>query len=60
MRYTLEGLQPVPPIDYLKPKSYTPKFLADKILTTRNAIEGELKLVTALFADVANFTAILS
>jgi class 3 adenylate cyclase len=45
-----------PPIDYSKPKSYTPKFLADKILTTRSAIEGERKLVTVLFADVANFT----
>jgi class 3 adenylate cyclase len=32
--------------------------LADKILTTRNAIEGERKLVTVLFADVANYTAL--
>jgi len=47
-----------PPIDYSKPKSYTPKFLADKILTTRSSIEGERKLVTVLFADVANYTAI--
>jgi class 3 adenylate cyclase/tetratricopeptide (TPR) repeat protein/energy-coupling factor transporter ATP-binding protein EcfA2 len=47
-----------PPIDYSKPKSYTPKFLADKILTTRGSIEGERKLVTVLFADVANYTAI--
>ena len=38
--------------------SYTPKFLAEKILTTRSAIEGERKLVTVLFADVANYTAI--
>jgi len=45
-----------PPIDYSKPKSYTPKFLADKILTTRGSIEGERKLVTVLFADVANYT----
>jgi class 3 adenylate cyclase/tetratricopeptide (TPR) repeat protein len=43
------------PIDYSKPKSYTPKFLADKILTTRSSIEGERKLVTVLFLDVANF-----
>jgi class 3 adenylate cyclase/tetratricopeptide (TPR) repeat protein len=53
----LEELQAAPPIDYSKPKSYTPKFLADKILTTRSSIEGERKLVTVLFADVANYTA---
>jgi class 3 adenylate cyclase len=47
-----------PPIDYNQPDSYTPKFLADKILTSRGSIEGERKLVTVLFADVANYTAI--
>jgi class 3 adenylate cyclase/tetratricopeptide (TPR) repeat protein len=31
--------------------------LADKILITRSSIEGERKLVTVLFADVANYTA---
>jgi len=46
-----------PPVDYNQPQSYTPKFLADKILTTRSSIEGERKLVTVLFADVANYTA---
>ena len=46
-----------PPIDYKEPQSYTPKHLADKILNTRSAIEGERKLVTVLFADVANYTA---
>jgi class 3 adenylate cyclase len=45
-----------PSIDYAEPQSYTPKFLADKILTTRSSIEGERKLVTVLFADVANYT----
>jgi class 3 adenylate cyclase/tetratricopeptide (TPR) repeat protein len=44
-------------IDYQAPRSYTPKFLVDKILTSRSAIEGERKLVTVLFADVAGFTA---
>jgi class 3 adenylate cyclase len=34
------------------PRAYTPKHLADKILTTRSALEGERKLVTVLFADV--------
>jgi class 3 adenylate cyclase/tetratricopeptide (TPR) repeat protein len=45
-----------PRIHYDQPLSYTPKFLADKILTSRSAIEGERKLVTVLFADVAGFT----
>jgi class 3 adenylate cyclase/ABC-type dipeptide/oligopeptide/nickel transport system ATPase component len=56
--YQLSKLKEAPPIDYSKPKSYTPKFLAQKILTTRSTIEGERKLVTVLFADVANYTAI--
>jgi len=47
-----------PPIDFSQPRSYTPKFLAEKILTTRSSIEGERKLVTVLFADVANYTCI--
>jgi len=34
------------------PASYTPKHLADKILTSRAALEGERKQVTVLFADV--------
>jgi len=46
------------PIDLNQPQSYTPKHLADKILTTRSSIQGERKLVTVLFADVADFTAI--
>ena len=48
----------VPPVDYDQPQSYTPKHLADKILTTRSSVEGERKLVTVLFADVANYTSI--
>ena len=47
-----------PLLDYSQPHSYTPKFLAEKILTTRSSLEGERKLVTVLFADVANFTTI--
>ncbi len=34
------------------PRTYTPKHLAEKILTSRSAIEGERKQVTVLFADV--------
>jgi len=33
------------------PASYTPKHLAQKILTSRAALEGERKNVTVLFAD---------
>jgi class 3 adenylate cyclase/tetratricopeptide (TPR) repeat protein len=36
--------------------SYTPKHLAEKILTSRSAIEGERRQVTVLFTDVAGFT----
>jgi class 3 adenylate cyclase/tetratricopeptide (TPR) repeat protein len=38
------------------PLAYTPKHLAAKILTSRSALEGERKLVTVLFADMAGFT----
>jgi class 3 adenylate cyclase len=34
------------------PRSYTPKHLAEKILTSRSALEGERKQVTVLFADI--------
>ena len=34
------------------PKSYTPKYLAEKILTSKSALEGERKQVTVLFADL--------
>jgi len=46
----------IPALDYSKPQSYTPKFLAEKILTSRQSMEGERKLVTVLFADVAGYT----
>src|SRR5215510_14161556 len=34
-----------------EPLSYTPKHLAEKILTSRSALEGERKQVTVLFCD---------
>jgi len=34
------------------PASYTPKHLAEKILTSKTALEGERKHVTVLFADL--------
>jgi class 3 adenylate cyclase len=40
------------------PQSYTPKHLADKILSARGALEGERKQVTVLFVDVSGFTSL--
>ncbi len=34
------------------PRAYTPKHLAEKILQSKSALEGERKQVTVLFADV--------
>ncbi len=34
------------------PSDYTPKHLADKILQSKSALEGERKQVTVMFADV--------
>ena len=39
-----------------QPRAYTPAHLAQKILTTRSALEGERKQVTVLFCDLANST----
>ena len=41
-----------------EPLSYTPPHLAEKILTSRSALEGERKQVTVLFCDLANSTAL--
>jgi class 3 adenylate cyclase len=35
-----------------EPRAYTPRHLAEKILSSRAALEGERKQVTVLFADV--------
>ena len=40
------------PRKFQSPESYTPKHLAEKILTSRTALEGERKQVTVLFADL--------
>jgi class 3 adenylate cyclase/pimeloyl-ACP methyl ester carboxylesterase len=34
------------------PLAYTPRYLAEKILTSKSALEGERKQVTVLFADL--------
>jgi class 3 adenylate cyclase len=40
------------PVAAPDPRTYTPKHLADKILQSKAALEGERKQVTVLFADV--------
>jgi class 3 adenylate cyclase len=47
------GIQPAPAADrFGAPDSYTPRHLAERILTSRAALEGERKQVTVLFADL--------
>jgi class 3 adenylate cyclase/tetratricopeptide (TPR) repeat protein len=43
---------------FASPRSYTPKHLAEKILTSASALEGERKQVTVLFVDVSGFTSL--
>ncbi|HET7340704.1 MAG TPA: adenylate/guanylate cyclase domain-containing protein, partial [Methylomirabilota bacterium] len=42
--------------EFASPAAYTPKHLAERILTSRAALEGERKQVTVLFCDLANST----
>jgi Double zinc ribbon len=46
------GQQTPAPVAPPDPRPYNPKHLAEKILTSRSALEGERKQVTVLFADV--------
>ncbi|MBI4609543.1 MAG: AAA family ATPase [Candidatus Rokubacteria bacterium] len=39
---------------FAAPHSYTPRHLAEKILTSRSALEGERKQVTVLFCDIVD------
>jgi double zinc ribbon protein len=43
---------------FASPRSYTPRHLAEKILTSAGALEGERKQVTVLFVDVSGFTSL--
>jgi Double zinc ribbon/Adenylate and Guanylate cyclase catalytic domain len=46
---------PLPPAEgsrFAAPETYTPKHLAEKILTSKTALEGKRKQVTVLFADL--------
>jgi len=40
------------PVARPSPEAYTPKHLAEKILTSKSALEGERKQVTVIFADL--------
>ena len=42
------------------PNSYTPRYLAEKILTSRGVVEGERKQVTVLFADLKSSLELLA
>lgn len=42
-----------------KPLSYTPQYLAEKILTSRIAPEGERKQITVMFADIKDSTELI-
>ena len=45
-------MRSVAPAATMSPDTYTPRYLAEKILTLAAALEGERKQVTVLFADV--------
>jgi class 3 adenylate cyclase len=49
---TTPSVAPTPAQRFGSPEAYTPKHLAEKILTSRSALEGERKQVTVLFADL--------
>src|SRR5437899_2150284 len=51
---TPQPIAPPPPSSpsFASPESYTPKHLAERILNSKSAIEGERKQVTVLFADL--------
>ena len=46
------GAAAAPQPRFASPDSYTPKHLAERILTSKAALEGERKQVTVLFADL--------
>src|SRR5712692_7067603 len=56
-KFCLECAHPVSgtsvgPRRFASPETYTPKHLAERILTSKAALEGERKQVTVLFADL--------
>jgi class 3 adenylate cyclase len=54
------AMVPAPVSDQERPPlSYTPAYLAEKIVTSRAALEGECKQVTVLFADLKGSTELI-
>ena len=49
---------PAAPVAGAEPEAYTPRHLAEKILTSRSAMQGERKPVTVLFCDLVGSTAL--
>src|SRR5215468_9192014 len=47
------------PVQAPAPLAYTPPYLAEKILTSRSALEGECKQVTVLFTDLKGNTELI-
>src|SRR5690349_5999037 len=43
---------------FASPESYTPRHLAEKILTSKSVLQGERKQVTVLFVDISGFTSL--
>src|SRR5215510_1167616 len=64
-KFCLECGQPIevqPPAlsRFTTPVAYTPKHIAEKILTSRAALEGERKQVTVLFVDLKGSTELIA
>ncbi len=51
---------PAPAPRFATPETYIPKHLAEKILTSKSALEGERKQVTVLFVDLKGSTKLLA
>ncbi|HEU4371597.1 MAG TPA: adenylate/guanylate cyclase domain-containing protein [Methylomirabilota bacterium] len=49
---------PLPAQRFGSPEAYTPKHLAERILASKSSVEGERKLVTVLFCDIVESTAL--
>ena len=52
-------VSPLTPDPVRAPLTYTPAYLAEKIFTSRAALEGERKQVTVLFADLKGSTELI-
>jgi hypothetical protein len=50
---------PLAPQPTREPLTYMPPYLAEKILTSKTALEGERKQVTVLFADIKDSTELI-